>query len=350
MRLFVSEYLTSGAWPNETLETSLAVEGKSMLLALLSDLAALPDCKIITTWDSRLGPFPWESVSGVTATVVSTPDQERRLFQEHAATSGRTFVIAPEFDAILSDRIGIVESVGGVNAGCSKSMAELCSDKLRLAAHLHNRGVSTVETASLDHEAENWPLEYPIVVKPRYGAGSQQTFLISDPRELESMLENCSRESVFGPPIVQPFVPGETVSVVALVSENCKRVDVLPIAGQRLSRDGRFRYLGGQMPVHPDLSLPVERLVRQVCDSLDGLNGYIGIDLILPKQNPQCPVLLEINPRLTTSYLGYRELLNGNLAERILFPDRFSEHLDWKSSDVRFFPDGRVETLAAGKV
>ena len=58
MRLFVSEYLCSGAWPEPELPPSLAREGRAMLLALLTDLAVLPDVTLWTTWDARLGEPP----------------------------------------------------------------------------------------------------------------------------------------------------------------------------------------------------------------------------------------------------------------------------------------------------
>ncbi len=80
--------------------------------------------------------------------------------------------------------------------------------------------------------------------------------------------------------------------------------------------------------------------VRRACGCIPGLSGYVGFDLILPNENPACPVIVDINPRLTTSYLGYRLLTNDNIAERILLPGRYSVGIDWKDHRVAFSPDG----------
>ncbi|MCH7688058.1 MAG: ATP-grasp domain-containing protein [Planctomycetes bacterium] len=85
--------------------------------------------------------------------------------------------------------------------------------------------------------------------------------------------------------------------------------------------------------------------MRQACECIEGLNGYVGFDLILQKTNKDQPVIVEINPRLTTSYLGYRELMDENLAERMLFPQRFTGTMKSKACQVRFFPDGNVEVF-----
>jgi len=81
--------------------------------------------------------------------------------------------------------------------------------------------------------------------------------------------------------------------------------------------------------------------VMQVCRSIHGLSGYIGFDLILPPNAPQ-PLIVEANPRLTTSYLGYRALAEENLAARILQPARADNPIAWKAETIVFKPDGRL--------
>jgi predicted ATP-grasp superfamily ATP-dependent carboligase len=47
--------------------------------------------------------------------------------------------------------------------------------------------------------------------------------------------------------------------------------------------------------------------------------GYVGIDLVLgPAADGSEDVVIEVNPRLTTSYVGLRRLLRNNLAEVML--------------------------------
>jgi hypothetical protein len=80
-------------------------------------------------------------------------------------------------------------------------------------------------------------------------------------------------------------------------------------------------------------------LIRRAGAAIGGLRGYIGFDLICTANGP---LLVEINPRLTTSYIGYRELATANLAEWIV--NRHSQPIEpgWGSGVVEFSCDGRL--------
>ncbi len=77
--------------------------------------------------------------------------------------------------------------------------------------------------------------------------------------------------------------------------------------------------------------------------SVPGLRGWVGVDLVLPDDGP--PVVVEINPRLTTSYLGYRRLTGTNLAERWL-RGAANGTIAWGRRRVDFRPDGEVVSAA----
>ena len=130
-------------------------------------------------------------------------------------------------------------------------------------------------------------------------------------------------------------------SIAALIRPNLSPI-VLPIAEQRLSQDGNYQYLGGAIPAK--LTPPIESAVRQVfqrtLESINGLNGYVGCDVIVPDRKPDRPLIVEINPRLTTSYIGYRQLCDDNLMERLLFPDRSRDPVRWQNGRVTFDAGG----------
>ena len=93
---------------------------------------------------------------------------------------------------------------------------------------------------------------YPCVLKPRHGAGSQATFLVRDQAELEAALNQAGAEGLADEFVLQPFVPGRPASVAFLLGPCGRRV--LPAAWQLLSADGRFHYLGGELPLPPNLN------------------------------------------------------------------------------------------------
>jgi predicted ATP-grasp superfamily ATP-dependent carboligase len=64
---------------------------------------------------------------------------------------------------------------------------------------------------------------------------------------------------------------------------------------------------------YPDV---YQNLIDQIAKALPELWGYIGIDLIETAE--QGPLLLEINPRLTTSFVGIYPATGINVAEQVI--------------------------------
>jgi len=58
-----------------------------------------------------------------------------------------------------------------------------------------------------------------------------------------------------------------------------------------------------------------QQIASAVAAAIPGLWGYVGVDLI---EGPDGPVVLEINPRLTTSYAGLRDAVGVNPAGLVL--------------------------------
>jgi predicted ATP-grasp superfamily ATP-dependent carboligase len=80
-------------------------------------------------------------------------------------------------------------------------------------------------------------------------------------------------------------------------------------------RDGRVRLDAVLVNAVRDTGGRFAALAEQVAQAVPGLWGYVGVDLVL---TPDGPVLLEINPRLTTSYCGLRLALGFNTAALVL--------------------------------
>jgi len=319
-----------------------------MLLAACADFARIPGCTVLTTWDARLGAFP---LANVRAAVVRHPADERAAFERLCGESDAVLVIAPEFDALLADRQTWAARRGTQCLGSSPEAIELAADKLRLAAHLRQFGLPTIETEELPGSAAAW--SWPDgddadsaswVIKPRFGAGSLHAYRVSVREDFETVLRAYADLGSHWPAVRQPHVAGQAASVGVLVGRNPFHVDVFPPGAQRLSNDGRFQYLGGQISGTARLSAEHEAIVRRACESIPGLAGYAGLDILFPADDPERLVIVEINPRLTTSYLGYRALAQTNLMARLIDRAECSEAFAWSHRTVRFAPDGTLET------
>lgn len=347
MDLFVHEYFSSGAYGGELRANSLAPEGLAMLAAVLEDFAACSTGRVFTTVDQRLAADARDLRLDSWADIhwTQSPDQESVLFRKLAAQCDATFVIAPETDEILLARRQQVEAVGGRFLGHSASAVKLCSDKLAFFEHLVRQDLPTIQATLFDRAAPASTFQFPIVIKPRDGAGSQDTYLISDPCEYAGLQDALSATfGCKGRAIVQPYIAGESLSVAAIVDGRTQNVDVFPAGQQRLSDDGRFHYRGGTIPASLPQTVDPTRLVTDVCRSIEGLSGYIGFDLILSARAPRL-LVVEANPRLTTSYLGYRTLAKENLAARILRPEVAKDRIAWHTGRVEFTADGRVRSV-----
>jgi len=346
MRLFVSEYLSSGAVAQNRGMDSLLTEGRSMLLGVVDDFSRIPNCHVCTTWDRRLGTFP---LDGIEVFLVDDWIKENAHFEALSAECDFTFTIAPECDRILASRRQTVDRAGGRWLGSSLTAIELAADKLRLANFLLQRNLPTIATVCFHPQKRKPAFDFPFVVKPRFGAGSQQTYFIGDAHDFEQIRQIYLTCSPAVEAVAQPFVPGEAMSNGFFCTDDAaterRRIDVLLPAEQLQSDDGTFRYLGGRIdratPVTHDTGA-IEKLVRDVAHQIPGLGGYVGIDYILPPGDQSTPVIVEINPRLTTSYLGYRRLAEENLAARLLPSEHACGPVKWKNGQVSFAPDGTV--------
>lgn len=301
MRVFVSEYLVGGACGGLPVAESMRREGLLMLRAVVEDLARLPGYSVVTT----LEVFHDVELPATILKVV-TADDEGVIFQRLIREVDAVLVIAPETDGILAARCRAVREAGASSWNCTPAAIELCGDKLALADFLVARDIRTIPTklAMLTELPET--TSFPLVLKPRDGAGSTQTWLVRGVQEWQSAASEMVSAGFSENSIQQPYVAGRSLSVGVNLSFDGRRVEVLPIAEQQLSTDGRFCYLGGVIPA--ELSAEDERAVNDIvvraCQAIPGLAGYVGFDLQLDAEGR--PWIVEINPRLTTSYVGYR--------------------------------------------
>jgi predicted ATP-grasp superfamily ATP-dependent carboligase len=105
-----------------------------------------------------------------------------------------------------------------------------------------------------------------------------------------------------------------------------------------ISDDGRFRYVGGEAPLDEARSQRAQALALAAIGCLPPAIGYVGVALVLgAASDGSADVVIEVNPRLTTSYLGLRRLLSTNLAAAMLsVADGSTVELRLARSHVRF--------------
>lgn len=322
-----------------------------MLLAVVKSLRELPACQVVTTLDRRRSQWPGyvDLVNGeIQIELIDDADAEQAAFDRLAVESDATLVIAPETDGVLKQRVQRVHDLDATSLNCLPEAISLCGDKLRLADHLAAHGIPTIPTRSANLQIEPWNwLESSCVLKLRDGAGSALTFLIPyrDADRWQQAVNEFLAAGADNRAIVQPLVVGQALSVAGLCYESGD-VELFPIACQHLERPF-FRYRGGSIPagLSRQAVAIIQDLVRATCRVVPGLRGYVGFDLVLPDVDSTAPVIVEINPRLTTSFVGYQQLCCDNLAARMLAMSgdcrrQSPSQLCWKSGSIHFEADG----------
>lgn len=308
-----------------------------MSRAMLRDLEQIGELRVVTTWDRRFAEFA-PQVDRLH--LVSHPEEEHQLFEKLSAESDFAFVLAPEFDSLLLDRTKLAKSLGTRLLSCSPEFIELAADKHRLYCHLTNRGVPSIPTWSL----ETWPpanvLEIffqqgDCLVKPRNGAGSLDIHPMRNAHEFEQARDTLITQP-YGNWILQPYIESKAYSVAVL--SDGRNPTILPLAIQEIEATS-CRYLGGRLPANIAHGTAFREIIERTIASLPATNGYWGIDLIQPLDKPDQPLIVEVNPRLTTSYLGYRALANENLARRLLPTNNNFDPISWQPATVHFTPE-----------
>ena len=313
MRIFVYEYFTATGTGREpgSPDHGIYLEGRAMRDAIAEDLRGVPGVEVFVHSEPPDSPIPFDA-------------------------GRRTLLIAPETDDILASLAE--QSLHDVPLHSAVETIRVTSDKLALAEHWWEHDVPTPATTARDPT----PCEaFPVVWKPRDGAGSTDTFLIRDRFELATAL--AARDPA-RPMILQEFVPGRAASVAFLCGPR-ESVPLVP-AFQLLSDDGRFKYQGGELPIPPDLAGRAVKLASRAVACVPGLIGYVGVDLVLgDSEDGSRDYAIEINPRLTTSYIGLRALAAFNIAEMMLTvaAGKGVDGPKWKPGRVRFGPDGAVQ-------
>lgn len=329
MRWLVSEYFLSGAWrlehPEEPPPDSLMTEGIAMVQAICRDLGKVQD-HVSVLMDAE------QPIALPDAHPIPTNNELHDLVK-FADQFDWVLVIAPEFEDELVRRIALLEqTVPDRVFSPPLEFVELASDKSETAERLHQAGIPVPEGRKL-LPGESFPLDFPLpgVLKLNDGAGSYGTRLIETYQQGKAAWREFSR-----PARLEAFCSGTPASIACL--GQIDKPVLLPPCKQQISSDGNFSYQGGSLPLRADLTERATQLARRVFAEVPFSQGYAGIDLILGETAAE-DYVLEINPRITTSFLGLTAATQNSLLHSSVLQVPVEP---WAGNSIEFTPEGRV--------
>ncbi len=280
--------------------------------ALIADIvAANPSVDLICTCDPRL-PAP------LTGEVVwITSDIEIwDIWRSIIADADAVWLIAPETGGTLARLAEEVVAQGKQLLGPTPEAIRLASSKYATYCLLHDAGVQMVPTCRAGTWAEfssSYPEETLWVIKPDDGVSCEGVTIFSQTSAVQPDLLNVASHDL----IVQPYRSGVAASISMLCRDG--EAWLLSCNQQLVVRENaHFIYRGSTVNGMANAWTAFESLAKQVARAMSGLSGYVGIDVIVRDDSFECIEVLEVNPRLTTSYVGLHASIGCNPAAMVL--------------------------------
>lgn len=278
-----------------------------MLRTLVTDLADIPEVEIEIAVDAATS-AAWPP--RVRCHSIVSADRVDPTWDEILSTSDTIWPIAPETGGLLAALTERAEQRQRKVLGSPSGAVRLTGSKLATAQHLAKYGIPVVPTYPYEASIEPPASASGWVVKPDDGTGGDGTQHLATAGELRRRLDG-GRDATA---VIQPFVPGIPISLSMLAERG--RAWILACNTQIIHRDGDgFSYRGGWVGGAEKMRPMLTPIAEAIAGALPDLWGYVGVDLIATSEGP---VVLEINPRLTTSYTGLRASTGLNPASLVL--------------------------------
>lgn len=277
--------------------------------ALIGDLLATGDYEIITTYDYRL-PKP----AHISHVVIDDEAVRLTTWQQQILKADYVWFIAPETDGCLYTLTKLVIDSGKVVIGSGLSAIQITSSKLATYQHLSQAEIPVIPTSvdlSVLYQSETvTSAHHKWVLKLDDGVGCDQTHVGSADflQKVVTMHQNW---------ILQPFVEGVLHASISVISYQQQFIICSANLQSVVEEENRLAYRGGVMNGALDYMAEMHVLIKNILKHIPGLSGYWGVDVLIGPTSKQLTVV-EINPRLTTSYAYLAEAMQANPASYIM--------------------------------
>ncbi len=330
--IFIFEFVSGGGFNQIKIPTSLFCEGFGMLRSIIADFKAL-DFEISTILDNRIF-FLSNFLQADIVKKVNKNDEYIKIFKEMVNKCNYCFIIAPETSNVLYNLTNIVKNCNKIVLSTNLNGIKYGTSKILTYQFFKERKILSPRTYLIqpkrDYNNKDFLIQKfrkfrsSVVIKPEDGVGAESIYYFEKESRLLNFLANINthldKNRKF---ILQEFIEGKNLSVSLIGAPN---INENPIILSVNSQDINLKnlapeYLGGYTPLinYKEIIKKISLILKKI--NILKIEGYFGIDFI--EQYNGSFHFIEINPRLTTSYIGLRNIINLNCAE-LIFKSRLN--------------------------
>tara|TARA_Y100000816_G_C26032430_1_gene540526 strand:+ start:123 stop:1073 length:951 start_codon:yes stop_codon:yes gene_type:complete len=294
-KILIYEHFTGGGLLNEDLSSDLMNDAKLILLSIMASCDRSYNYDYNYFLDYRLTDYR-------TDRSIITNESEDLYNLSLIKKYDYILPILPEIDSNLSNYVKFIEKNNIKKVISDTRTIDICSDKLIFYEYMTKHTIPVIPTyKSLNFK--NRSDKY--ILKDRLGAGCSYVRLTK-----KNELEEYYSENM----IVQPFIDGDHYSLSVFFSKSNFRL--LTINKQNIGTTNCMLSLKSLIiNVNQNLYLDILPIISNIKNSLPGLFGFVGIDFLLRGRQIY---IVEINPRLTTSFSGLYETIGCNMIDLLI--------------------------------
>jgi predicted ATP-grasp superfamily ATP-dependent carboligase len=253
---------------------------------------------------------------------VFSPQEAPENIQKVSEQADAAYIIAPETDGVLQSLVELLEQTGTASLNCSARSIEKVSDKAVFYDFVKKMGLRVPETMTFSVDDDLKEIKkavrggFPLIFKPVNGVSCGGLSVVRNEDQVAGAVGKIEKETLGKQFVVQELITGVAASVSLLstggeaLAISLNRQDV-KIGTPKTSSS----YSGGSVPFEHPLRAEAFEAAEKIVKSFRDLKGYVGVDFVLTEDEA---VAIEVNPRLTTSYVGLRSVTSFNIAQAII--------------------------------
>jgi len=310
MRLLVFEFITGGGLTDGPLAASLLQEGYLMRNALLDDLLSIKDLELLVLQDARLSIGAIDTTIKIQYWNIAQGEDLDSVLSARQAEYDSVWLIAPETEGILAYWCGFFSSQGKHLYTSAQAAVEICQDKLATIKLLQKAGIACVKSQFFDFSVSQ-PYQQS-VIKVNNSVGCEQVYLLRSEQDWPKVLPKLQAGKSY---IIQPYISGKNLSLSCLFFQGAAYFICCNLQHIRIEQQ-QFVLTACTVNIENKNMQKYQQLCQAIAEAIPGLSGYAGIDFIETETGEN--LVLEINPRLTTSYAGIKQALGINIAEWVI--------------------------------